>query len=303
MIGSGWRTRLADARARRAALRGDLAGALEHFRRAAELDPDGMSRWTAATVSVDSKSEWQRALRLPGFEDLRASLACEAAEYFSLSEEEARAALEAPLPAEWAQDRYDAADVRELFARDRAFLFANLRVAATDKHLACRSLAADVFARAGAKRVLDYGSGVGNMAVYFSRRGIPEVACADVSKPILELGTWRFERRGLAKPESYVLGESSLPEASFDGISILDVFEVAPEVEAILDESRSALRAGGRLVLSVGSACASAERRWLVGRPSADVLAAAAVRFGGPLEIHRVRHRVVCVFAADGQVP
>ncbi|MDJ0785163.1 MAG: class I SAM-dependent methyltransferase [Myxococcota bacterium] len=288
--------RLHHYRARRLGLRGDVEAALRCTRQAMEAEPLGTDPFGVMARLDPTLPDWQQALTLPGCDDLPASLREEARRYFALESEEAQEALDAPLPDGWNADAYDEQQVQDLFARDPAFLFANLRVAGTDPHVPARLAAAQVFLAQGARHVLDYGAGVGNMGLYFAAAGIERVSLADLSKPILDLASWRFGERGLALPGCHVLSGEALPEGRFDGIAIFDVFEVVPDPASILEECHRALSEGGTLIIAIGLPPPLSGRSWLIGQPAEVALGEACARFGAPFEVGRIRRRALWMF-------
>jgi 2-polyprenyl-3-methyl-5-hydroxy-6-metoxy-1,4-benzoquinol methylase len=97
----------------------------------------------------------------------------------------------------------------------------------------------------GIRVCVDFGSGVGSGALLFARAG-REMTLADISTTLLDFADWRFARRGMSA--CFVdLNQAALPEAGFDMILAMDVFEhlVAP-VETVEGLYR-ALRPGGLL--------------------------------------------------------
>lgn len=100
--------------------------------------------------------------------------------------------------------------------------------------------------RGAGRRYLDFGAGVGSGGLLFARAGF-EVTLADVSLPLLAFCRWRFARRDL--PARFVDTQaSSIPAATFDVITAMDVFEHLVDPAAIATELARALRPGGILV-------------------------------------------------------
>lgn len=103
----------------------------------------------------------------------------------------------------------------------------------------------DFAARHGCRSYLDFGSGVGAGAILFARRGF-DIALADISSTLLGFSRWRLELRGV--PAQLIdLKSDKLPEAAFDIITAMDVFEhLIDPVETIVELHR-ALKPGGFL--------------------------------------------------------
>jgi len=215
-------------------------------------------------------------LQLPATSTLRASLVDEVVRYFGLNPNEAQRLLDAPLPEGWTQDRYDPQEVRELFASDPAFLVANLRFADTDKYVLVRHLIARFARQSNIRRLLDYGCGAGNMAIFLAKTGIPQIGCADVSESILKLVSWRFGIRGLDGPECIDLSRPPGPLDRFGMITAIDLFEVVSDISGTMRLIDQMLSPGGILAvtLSIAKGKAAAQRSWAAG-PEAEVVAKA----------------------------
>lgn len=84
----------------------------------------------------------------------------------------------------------------------------------------------------GCSSYLDFGSGVGSGALVFKRNGF-DVACADISSGMLDFCRFRLASRGW-EGDFIDLNHQSLPEARYDVITAMDVFEhLYDPVEAI----------------------------------------------------------------------
>lgn len=105
-------------------------------------------------------------------------------------------------------------------------------------------VAALELAEAGAGRsYLDFGSGVGSGALLFAAHGF-EVTLADVSSVLLAFCRQRFAARG--RTARFVdLKAGALPEAAFDFVTAMDVFEHLVDPAATLDAIDRSLRPGG----------------------------------------------------------
>jgi ubiquinone/menaquinone biosynthesis C-methylase UbiE len=97
-----------------------------------------------------------------------------------------------------------------------------------------------------ARRILDFGAGIGGSVPYFSRL-LPDarVTCLDVSEKSLELGRTRFA--GLAEFQGFDGRRIPFPDSSFDVCFAACVFHHIPESEhvGILKEFRRVLAPGG----------------------------------------------------------
>ena len=106
---------------------------------------------------------------------------------------------------------------------------------------------------AGARRVVDVGSGAGNVASALLKAGIPEVFAVEPSPYLLQRAA--RENPGLRCVQA-VIEDSGLPDAYFDGAAACFVFHEIPpsESDCALRELHRILRPGGRLVIVEPSA-------------------------------------------------
>jgi 2-polyprenyl-3-methyl-5-hydroxy-6-metoxy-1,4-benzoquinol methylase len=94
-------------------------------------------------------------------------------------------------------------------------------------------------------RCLDFGSGVGAGALVFGSAGIAPTL-ADISTTLLDFCRWRLERRAIAA--SFVdLKTTPLPDARFDMILAMDVFEHLVDPVETAERLWKALAPGGVL--------------------------------------------------------
>jgi len=107
-------------------------------------------------------------------------------------------------------------------------------------------MAAWLARQVGARRVLDYGTGVGSAAIMLARKGF-EVAAADISAPLLDFARKRFAARGL-EVDTFLLPRERPPRSRFDVAMCVDVFEHVPDPAGLVSEIAAYLRTGGLLV-------------------------------------------------------
>lgn len=189
----------------------------------------------AATVEQERLLEacravWRNALSCDGETDLRTSLLREVAAYYGiadLTEVERRftGAVDT-MRHEWQEE----INPQQRASIESFYQSATLVYDLMDWH----SLRADTGPLAyvlgleiahahQAQTCLDFGSGVGSGALLFARAGI-EMTLADISSTLLDFARWRFARRGLSA-RFLDLHQTPLPEAGFDIILAMDVFE------------------------------------------------------------------------------
>ena len=97
----------------------------------------------------------------------------------------------------------------------------------------------------GVRHCLDFGSGVGSGALLFDRAGIG-MSLADISATMLDFAQWRFTQRHRSAV-FYNLHQTALPQAHFDMILAMDVFEHLTDPVAVIENLDRALRPGGLL--------------------------------------------------------
>jgi SAM-dependent methyltransferase len=96
---------------------------------------------------------------------------------------------------------------------------------------------------AGCKRYLDFGSGVGSGALLFRQHGF-DVTLSDISSTMLSFSEYRFRQRGL--PAHFLnLKQSCLPEATYDVVTAMDVFEHLVDPVGAVESLNRCLKPGG----------------------------------------------------------
>lgn len=105
--------------------------------------------------------------------------------------------------------------------------------------------ALDLATTASGRNYLDFGSGVGSGALLFEAHGFA-ITLADISSTMLAFCRQRFATRGRTA-QCVDLKEHSLPDATFDFITAMDVFEHLVDPIGALDALARALRPGGTI--------------------------------------------------------
>lgn len=101
----------------------------------------------------------------------------------------------------------------------------------------------------GARRVLDYGAGIGSPGILLARHGF-EVSLADIARPLLEFSRARLTQRGI-EASYYLLPGQRPPRSTFDLVLCTDVLEHVPDPERVVNEIAGYLRTGGVLVATL----------------------------------------------------
>lgn len=117
-----------------------------------------------------------------------------------------------------------------------------------------------------AHRILDFGGGGGELAMYLRSCGF-DVTYADLGKTA-EFAAWRFARRGICDIEAINLARANeemrkldagiptmLGERVFDVITCFDTIEHIPNIESTIKELRRHLREGSVLLINFPNNC------------------------------------------------
>ena len=200
---------------------------------------------------------WRNALLLPGETDAVRSVARELSEYLGLPRQGALERCHSAVAdsrAHWlSRPRRTAGEIADFYESCESYLFEHMHWHATfeEGETLASAAAVDLAARLGARRVLDYGGGVGTAALMFSQAGF-DVAQADISGRMLEFCRWRFERRSLPRPRLIDLRREALPEGFFDLALVVDVLEHVPDPLATIEEISRSLSEKGVAVVALG---------------------------------------------------
>jgi len=197
------------------------------------------------------REQWERALLEGAETDLRTGLFREMAAYAKadLDEIERRCggAL-ADLRSEWQRD----VDPGERSSIERFYESSTTMYELMDWHSLrddngplAYVLGLEIARQHRVESCLDFGSGVGSGALLFSAAGI-DTTLADISSTLLDFCRWRLERRAL-RARFLDLKQAELPEAGFDMILAMDVFEHLADPADTAERVWRALKPGGLL--------------------------------------------------------
>ncbi len=201
----------------------------------------------------ECRSQWSQALILADEPNLKQSLLRELGLYVGcedLEEIERRCVIGSKLvEEEWRRGVGEVTDraVQQFYDQSQAYLYDLIwwhTLIEDDSPLAY--LVALHFAQQhDCTRYLDFGSGISSGGILFARHGLA-AASADISSTLLRFSQWRFERRDLAA-EMLDLKERPLPQAAFDFVTAMDVWEHLVDPVAAVDQIAGTLSTGGFL--------------------------------------------------------
>jgi mycofactocin glycosyltransferase len=200
---------------------------------------------------AEYRAQWCDALASDGHTDLKESLLAELGRYVGVADvaEMERLCRAAPgeLAKEWDEwvNEKDRASVERFYDKSRAEIYGLLwwHTLLEDDTPLSYVLAMQFATEKGCGSYLDFGSGVGSGALVFKRNGF-EVACADISSPMLEFCKFRLASRGW-KGTFIDLKTQSLPENAYDFITAMDVFEHLYDPTEAIERLWRAMKPGG----------------------------------------------------------
>jgi SAM-dependent methyltransferase len=199
---------------------------------------------------------WQEALARPGHHSLYESMVTELAEY--LGETPATvvslcAAGAEAVAQEWKVRQLGkgspASEVIEFYRTTKSYLFDLTTFNSEYPHTDTLECLVDIAKKRGLTNVLDFGSGIGSVGLFFALNGM-DVTLADVSEPLLEYVAWRFKIRGL-NVRLIDLNREELPEDTFEVVTTFDVLEHLPRPAETLRTLAASMKIGGLLALNV----------------------------------------------------
>jgi 2-polyprenyl-3-methyl-5-hydroxy-6-metoxy-1,4-benzoquinol methylase len=208
---------------------------------------------------AEYRQTWERALILPPYEDLCASLVSELGSYTQCSDlAEVRRRCEqavANLKREWENKVHseNRQAIEQFYDESPAMLHELMwwHTLGDDLSPLAYVLALRFAEQHGCKSYLDFGAGVGAGALLFAADGL-QTSLADISSTLLRFSVWRLGLRKL--PAQYLdLKRCHLPSECFDFITAMDVFEhLSDPVEAV-EQLWNALKRGGFLYARISA--------------------------------------------------
>ena len=202
---------------------------------------------------AEYRQTWERALILPGHDDLRESLSAEVASYTQCSDlAEVRRRCEqavANLKREWENKVHseNRQSIEQFYDESPAMLHELMwwHTLGDDPSPLAYVLALRFAQRHSCKSYLDFGAGVGAGALLFAAHGL-QTSLADISSSLLRFSAWRLGLRKL--PAEYLdLKRCRLPSECFDFITAMDVFEHLSDPVEAAENLWNALKPGGFL--------------------------------------------------------
>lgn len=160
---------------------------------------------------------------------------------------------ELPVKKEWIEKAPDASDERALrnfYATSRAFIYDLMYSGTNLTSFLLLDHIGQVLKGFAAKHVLDYGGGVGTLALYLMASGF-KVTYADLAGTLLNFSRERFKNRGMTIQiihlDELEQGDCS---AQYDAITCFEVFEHIPDPLQSVRIMHRLLKPGGHLLIS-----------------------------------------------------
>lgn len=196
--------------------------------------------------------EWKNALLFDGQTALRTSLLAEVAAYYRISDlanidRSCDLAVDT-LRSEWERtvDSRQRSSIESFYeTATHIYDLINWHTLRDDSGPLAYVVALQIARAHRVRTCLDFGSGVGSGGLLFCRANI-DTTLADISATLLDFARWRFDRRRLAA-RFLNLKDAPLPEASFDLILAMDVFEHLVDPVEVVEQLWRALNPGGLL--------------------------------------------------------
>jgi 2-polyprenyl-3-methyl-5-hydroxy-6-metoxy-1,4-benzoquinol methylase len=227
------------------------------------LDTSEMSQVDQATNSP--LQTYLKCLRIrptvSNLEELKADLLGELRSYFQISGQTTDAQLfeqclagAQTLTQEWKDRKVDPKDaeaVLRFYAVTRAYCYelVGLDLVASENRMRQLKAFSTFLAEQGAKRGLDFGSGIGSTGITLLQSGF-QCEFADVSATNLEFIRLRLENRKL-QAKTHHLPEATLPRGTYDFILAMDVLENVQDPIGKISELRTLLKPGGFLIFNL----------------------------------------------------
>jgi 2-polyprenyl-3-methyl-5-hydroxy-6-metoxy-1,4-benzoquinol methylase len=196
--------------------------------------------------------EWEKALLCDGETDLRTSLFKEVAAYYHAADltgiDQSCSHAVDRLKSEWNQwvdPRHRSSVERFYESRTHIYDLMNWHTLKDDSGPLAHVVALQIARAHNVGSCLDFGSGVGSGGLLFCRADI-DTSLADISTTLLDFARWRFALRRLSA-RFVDLNTMPLPEANFDMILAMDVFEHLVEPVEVIEQLWRALKPGGLL--------------------------------------------------------
>jgi 2-polyprenyl-3-methyl-5-hydroxy-6-metoxy-1,4-benzoquinol methylase len=196
------------------------------------------------------RSAWRHALLEPNEKNLRESLLREVADYYGIADllevERLCSGAVDSMRSEWEQqiDPNTQASIEGFYqSATMVYDLMGWHSLRDDTGPLAYVLGLEIARNHQVRTCLDFGSGVGSGALLFTQADV-QMRLADISTTLLDFARWRFARRGLSA-DCTDLKNEALPDASFDMILAMDVFEHLVDPVDAIERLWRALRPGG----------------------------------------------------------
>lgn len=218
------------------------------------------------------KKKWECELSLDGFDNFEESIVNELCGYFDMEPERVRVFLSESQELfceEWkkrkinSKKEYSVIDFyNSTYLEIFELMYWHLTV--SDGRPLNYLCVNEIAKRFGAKKYLDFGSGVGSGAIVLMNNGF-DVTCADISTPLLNFISYRLKIRNL-HADLIDLKCQELKKDCFEIITCFDVLEHLVYPEKTLKKLREALKDDGLLILNNADCGEDKERPMHIAR-------------------------------------
>ena len=213
-------------------------------------------KWLDTILHDPCRKLWVEALLLSGEKGLEESIVHELAQYFGLTEDQARAkcvnATE-DLANKWKQrNPQTEKEINEFYIDIASQIYPfelmwyhsiNYERTPLDALIGMKYAL-----NLGYKKYLDFGCGVCSHGIVFKKNGF-EVTLYDISKGLLDFAQWRFRIRGL--DAKFIYNKTEIPKNYFEIIVAFDVLEHVTDAIAVLRLLNNSLLNGGILSITM----------------------------------------------------
>lgn len=202
--------------------------------------------------STNDRIVYEQLTRIFDTENQRDSLIKEVKQFTELSNSSISGMVEdkGSIPRAWFSSLRSNPDEIETFYESKSYFFSDLLSSALGGHgfLGLRKMVGALEIAQQHRGILgntylDYGSGIGSLAIMFGRSGL-SVSVADISSYLLSFVEFRLSLRSIPF-SSYYLKEADLPENTYSFVTVYDVLEHCHDPIKVMHDIWRSMKPGG----------------------------------------------------------